>query len=81
MKAYIENDMEKVKLFIFSKGRLLERKMFSYFFEEGRKEEVLKVLVGYQNHDGGFGNGVEPDLLCPDSSAIGAETALYILDL
>ena len=41
----------------------------------------MKVLTGYQNHDGGFGNGIEPDLLCPDSTAIGAETALYILDL
>ncbi|MBY9015851.1 MAG: hypothetical protein KGD68_09195 [Candidatus Lokiarchaeota archaeon] len=77
----VKIDIEKIKHFLFSKGRLIERKLFSYFFEGGLKEEVLKVLVGYQNRDGGFGNGIEPDLLCPDSTAIGAETALYILDL
>lgn len=76
-----EIDTDKVKQFIFSNGRLLERKLFSYFFEEGQKEEVLKVLAGYQNYDGGFGNGIEPDLLCPDSTPIGAETALFILNL
>jgi hypothetical protein len=38
-------------------------------------------LLSYQNADGGFGNGIEPDLLCPDSTAIGAETAMYIIDL
>jgi hypothetical protein len=37
--------------------------------------------VAYQNSDGGFGNGIEPDILCPDSTAIGAETAMHYLDL
>ncbi|NIV28428.1 MAG: hypothetical protein GWN58_02600, partial [Anaerolineae bacterium] len=35
----------------------------------------------YQNDDGGFGNGLEADLLCPDSTAIGAETALFVLEM
>jgi hypothetical protein len=67
--------------FIFKNGRLLERKLFEYFFKNGTKSACLKALIAYQNEDGGFGNGIEPDLLCPDSSAIGAETALYVLDL
>jgi len=70
-----------IKNLIFNQGRLLERKLYSYFFENGSKEGVIKALSAYQNDDGGFGNGIEPDILCPDSSAIGAETALYILDL
>ncbi|MFX1591804.1 MAG: hypothetical protein ACFFCL_03835, partial [Promethearchaeota archaeon] len=77
----LSKDKKKIKDFIFKNGRLLERKLFSYFFEKGNKEDVIKVLVAYQNSDGGFGNGIEPDLLCPDSTAIGAETAMYILDL
>jgi hypothetical protein len=80
----IEIDADKFKVikdFIFKEGRLLERKLFQYFFEDGSKNDVLKVLEAYQNQDGGFGNGIEPDLLCPDSTAIGAETGLYILDL
>jgi hypothetical protein len=69
------------KAFIYQNGRLLERKLFAYFFESGSQEACLKALLAYQNPDGGFGNGIEPDLLCPDSSAIGAETALAVLDL
>jgi len=81
MVSLDKNLIEKVKKFIFSNGRLLERNLFSYFFESGLKEDVLNALKAYQNKDGGFGNGIEPDLLCPNSTAIGAETALYILDL
>jgi hypothetical protein len=75
------DQIKKIKEFIFKNGRLLERKLFSFFFEKGSIDEVIKVLVAYQNSDGGFGNGIEPDLLCPDSTAIGAETAMYYLDL
>ncbi|MGD2248161.1 MAG: hypothetical protein PVF58_07115 [Candidatus Methanofastidiosia archaeon] len=74
-------DIEKTKDFIFSHGRLLEKKLFEYFFEKGTRNSCIKALVAYQNPDGGFGNGIEPDLLCPESTAIGAETALYILDI
>ncbi|NHJ23543.1 MAG: hypothetical protein EAX89_03140 [Candidatus Lokiarchaeota archaeon] len=82
LMAQIEdNKWLNIKNLIFNQGRLLERKLYSYFFEKGSKEGVLKALSAYQNDDGGFGNGIEPDILCPDSSAIGAETALYILDL
>lgn len=81
MRTIDENQIKKIKEFIFKDGRLLERKLFSYFFENGNKEDVVKALVAYQNTDGGFGNGIEPDLLCPDSTAIGAESAMYVLDL
>ncbi|MFX1311259.1 MAG: hypothetical protein ACFFHD_01430 [Promethearchaeota archaeon] len=81
MKPFDKAQIRKIKEFIFKNGRLLERKLFSFFFENGNKDAVIKALVAYQNLDGGFGNGIEPDLLCPDSTAIGAETAMYILDL
>ncbi|MFW9873881.1 MAG: hypothetical protein ACFFG0_12305, partial [Candidatus Thorarchaeota archaeon] len=78
----IENNLlKKIKNFIFNNGRLLERRLFSYFFETGSINEVIKALVAYQNPDGGFGNGIEPDILCPDSTAIGAETTMFYLDL
>jgi hypothetical protein len=72
---------EGSKRFIFEHGRLLERKLFEYCFEDGTQAGCLRALRAYQNEDGGFGNGLEPDLLCPDSSAIGAETALYTLEM
>ena len=81
MSTIDEHQIKKIKEFIFKNGRLLERRLFSYFFENGNKEDVINALVAYQNLDGGFGNGIEPDILCPDSTAIGAETAMYYLDL
>ena len=76
-----EYQMNSIKQFIFQHGRLIERKYYQYFFEKGTKEECLAVLRAYQNPDGGFGNGIEPDILCPDSSGIGMETAFYYLDM
>lgn len=73
--------IQNARSFIFKNGRLLERQLFEYFFGNSTTSACLKALFAYQNEDGGFGNGIEPDLLCPDSTAIGAETALYILDL
>lgn len=75
------NQFERLRTFIYQHGRLLERKLFEYCFSGGDRQACLSALRAYQNPDGGFGNGIEPDLLCPDSSAIGAETALYVVDL
>jgi hypothetical protein len=74
------DQIRKAGYFIYKNGRLLEKKIFAYFFENGSLEGCLKALAAYQNEDGGFGNGIELDLLCPDSTPIGAETALVILD-
>jgi hypothetical protein len=76
-----ESRMKTIKGFIFQHGRLIERKFYQYFFEDGSAEACLKALCAYQNSDGGFGNGLEPDLLCPDSSAIAMETAFFYLDM
>jgi hypothetical protein len=81
MRTIDENQVKTIKEFIFKNGRLIERRLFSFFFENGNKDDVIKALLVYQNLDGGFGNGIEPDILCPDSSAIGAETAMFYLDL
>jgi len=81
MRTIDEKQIKKIKDFIFKNGRLLERTLFTFFFENGNKDAVIKALVAYQNIDGGFGNGIEPDLLCPDSTGIGAETALFTLDI
>jgi len=76
-----QNKYDQIKKFIFTKGRLFERILFTFFFEDGSKKQCLNALKVYQNEDGGFGNGIEPDLLCPHSSGIGAETALFYLDM
>jgi len=75
------DQIERSKQFIFEHGRLLERKLFECIFEGGSRAACVRALRAYQNDDGGFGNGLEADLLCPASSAIGAETAMYVLEM
>jgi len=43
------------------------------------KEDVLNALIAYQNEDGGFGHGLEPDYWNPDSSPIQTEVATEII--
>lgn len=49
--------------------------MFATLFEGADSAGVVDALRGYQNADGGFGHGLEPDKRCPDSLALDAEAA------
>ena len=70
-----------IKNFLFQEGRLLERKIYSVIFENEAEISFFNALKAYQNFDKGFGNGLEPDLLVPDSTGIATETALCLLDM
>jgi len=58
----------------------LHTSLFEYHFFKGTSDNVLGNLKKYQNKDGGFGNGLEPDLLLPASSSIATTIAFQILD-
>ena len=61
---------------------MFDRKRFSFHFENGSRAAALDALLCYQNPDGGFGHGIELDVLCPASTPIGAEVAMcYLEDL
>ncbi len=60
--------------------RLLERHRFASLFLDGERQAVLEALHPYQNPDGGFGNGLEPDVRAPVSQPMPTWTALCILD-
>lgn len=66
--------------FIWRTARLLERRRFAALFLDGRRQAVLEALRPYQNADGGFGNGLEPDVRGPLSLPIPTWTALCVLD-
>ena len=66
--------------FIWRNARLLDRQRFAFHFLDGEKSAVLAALQAYQNPDGGFGNALEPDSRCPDSTPLAVMTAFYILD-
>ena len=70
---------DKAKQFIYRHGRLLERARFALHFENGDTSQVLSALECYQNADGGFGNGLELDIMCPASTPMCTEVALAIM--
>ncbi|MFS1301744.1 hypothetical protein [Streptosporangium longisporum] len=65
--------------FLLREGRLLERRLFATLFEGASADGVVDSLRGYQNPDGGFGHGLEPDKRCPASLPIDVETAFQTL--
>lgn len=72
--------LDAARDFLWKNARLLERQRFAFLLEHGRPESVLEALLPYQNQDGGFGQGLEPDLRCPTSEPIPVWTALWILE-
>ena len=72
--------LHRARAFLWSNARLLERRRYSFLFEGGSRERVLKALEAYQNEDGGFGNALEPDKRTPSSQPIDQEFALRVLD-
>ena len=61
--------------FISEHGRPLEQTRYAHFFENGSKEAIFFELARFQNDDGGFGNGLEPDLRLVDSSVLATTVA------
>ncbi|HEY7325118.1 MAG TPA: hypothetical protein VH520_09855 [Streptosporangiaceae bacterium] len=65
--------------FLLSQARLLELRLFATRFLGQPGSAVVDALRGYQNSDGGFGHGLEPDKRCPDSLPIDVETAFQAM--
>jgi hypothetical protein len=65
--------------FLNSQARLLDRRLFATCFLDAPATGVIDALRGYQNADGGFGHGLEPDKRCPASLPIDVETAFHAL--
>lgn len=70
---------QKAGNFLRQSARPLEKALFEFQFAGGGRTNVLAELVPYQNGDGGFGHGLEPDLRSPHSSVIATVIALDIL--
>jgi len=70
---------DRAAQFMREEARPLERALFAYYFEKGSRTSVLAALVPYQNPDGGFGHGIEPDIRSEASTVIGTVAALDIM--
>jgi hypothetical protein len=60
-------------------SRPLEAAQFSYLIGESSVDPILQELSPFQNSDGGFGHGLEPDFWLPDSSSMATSMAFRVL--
>jgi len=61
-------------------ARPLEKALYRFHFEQGNDSDVVEALMVYQNDNGGFGHGLEPDFLNPNSNPIDCWVASKIID-
>ncbi|HYZ97810.1 MAG TPA: hypothetical protein VE575_03600 [Acidimicrobiales bacterium] len=69
-------DRSAAREFIYANGRLLEQLVYEALFEDGAPERVVQAVAAYQNDDGGFGHGLEPDKRAPASQPLDVDAAL-----
>ena len=69
----------RARTFLTTQARPLEAARFRLHFEQGSVDDVITQLSPYQNADGGFGHGLEPDLRTPRSSALATTVAFQTL--
>ncbi len=74
-KEKITDLLEKAK----HKCRKLEYYMILNLFENHEAEIILE-LAKFQNEDGGFGHGLEPDIRMPESNVASSDVAIAVLD-
>jgi len=70
---------ERACEFVRSKGRLLDVELLNHSLAADNASAVLSALAAYQNEDGGFGHGLEPDLRTPNSTAIATSVGFQVL--
>ncbi len=79
MKQLSPAAFERARDSIKTQARPLDRSLFEYRFEQAPTESVLAELAHFQNGDGGFGHGLEPDVRTPASSALATGIGLRLL--
>src|SRR5580693_5721678 len=62
--------------FVLTNGRALDGALFQHGLGEASAEAVMVALIAFQNPDGGFGHGLEPDMRSPASTAIATSIGL-----
>ena len=66
--------------FVMRSARLVDRYRFEHLFRNGSVEPVRSALAAYRNIDGGYGNGLDPDLRGHSSQPAATAIALSHLD-
>lgn len=81
MQKITNQNLFSASKFIQRYARPLDIALYKYYFDEGLYQEVLDELAKFQNEDKGFGHGLEPDFLMPESSNMATTYAFQYLML
>jgi hypothetical protein len=73
-----EKSFTTARDYIYQQGRRLDQALFAFHFEAGPVADALTELAHYQNPDGGFGHGLEPDFCTEASSGEATAMALHV---
>jgi len=76
---FTREQQEKARAYLYTQARPVEAALYAYLFEGASNDAVVTALVPYQNPDGGFGHGFEPDFRLDASSALCTTFALQTL--
>lgn len=71
--------VDRALAFLDEHGRPVERAWARQLHAGGPRAAVFSALAAFQNPDGGFGRGLEPDIKAPDSQAFAARLAMHVL--
>lgn len=79
-KRLTSDAFDRARASVHEIGRPLEQARFAYHFEGAEARGATQALEAFQNPDGGFGNGLEPDMRAPASSVIATTVGLGVLE-
>lgn len=71
--------LRSIRNYLYREGRALDVARWSYHFEDGSADEVLKALAAYQNYDGGFAHGLAPENRSENSNPLAVWAAISVL--
>lgn len=81
MRKLSEELFFEIKDYMSKEARPLEKSIFNYYFNDSNGDDILDMLEEFQNIDGGFGGGIEPDFKLPQSSPMATSIGLRYLNL
>lgn len=74
-----QRKLKELQNWMFRNARPLELARWRYIMKSEKKDGVLECLKAFQNSDGGFGHGIEPDFWNPASTPMASWAGAQIL--
>lgn len=81
MKKLSKSLFNRISEYMIKEARPLERAIYNFYFNNSDGKDLLDALEEFQNKDGGFGHGIEPDYKLIESSPTGTSIGLRYLNL